>query len=189
MFLFFVFYFCGVSLVPLSFKTKFEFSFLSIHHWTEACLQQDPKPRWRQTLRNHVFSGATVTCCHMFKTCCQWVRRTLNVLENATFKDIPLLLRRPAIQTGCWSDIFRFILDPSIFVNILNNYFFPNHSKSIEADIGEGIAEVQLTEWFVKEGDMARNLSPPANLHWKTTSNKRLSYDFHMIFMLGQRNG
>jgi len=44
-------------------------------------------------------------------TCCQWVRRTLNVFENATFKDIPLLLRRPAIQTGCWSDI-KIILDP-----------------------------------------------------------------------------
>ena len=71
----------------------------------------------------------------------------------------------------------------SMSINI-NNYFFPNHSKSIEADIGEGIAEVQLTEWFVKEGDMARNLSPPVNLHWKTTSNKRLSYDFHMTFLI-----
>lgn len=73
---FFVSYFCGVSLVSLSFKTKFEFSFFSIHHWTEACLQQEPKPRWRQTLRSHVFSGATVTCCHMLSV----KRWTLNVL-------------------------------------------------------------------------------------------------------------
>ena len=91
------------------------------------------------------------------------------------------MLGRPAIQTGCWSEIFEIILDPS--------HFFKTHSNSIEADIGEGIAEVQLTEWFVKEGDMARNLSPPADLHWKTTLNKQLSYDFHVTCMLGQRNG
>ena len=131
--------------------------------------------------------------------------------SSCTISTISTFRGSPAIQTGCWSDIFKIILGPSIFVNVLNNYFFTNHSKSIEADIGEGIAEVQLTEWFVKEGDMARNLSPPVNLHWKTTSNKRLSYDFHMTFiwlsynfhmtfiwlsydfhmtfMLGQRNG